>query len=206
MDGDRLEVLGLAEVARERVGDERAHRAGVGGDDGERRVRRARRIARQWRRTATAGGSKPSSGVVIHSAIGSPPPTCTRAEAGEVGQPAGELLERRAGGVGVLAEHLGLLAHLAAGGDREVGEAALGARAVDVHAGGARSCASTSAVTRARTLGACSSASAPCASAASAAAAVARLLAAAVGQAEVTGVAGCLAVTEEPDLGHGAPC
>ena len=129
--GDGLEVVRLAEVARERVGDERAHRPGVGGDDGERVVRRPRGSP------ASSGGRRPPaarSRAAAWSATarsGRRRTTWTRAEARR-GRPASRAAPRAAcRALRVLAEHLGLLAHLAAGGDREVGEAALGARAVD---------------------------------------------------------------------------
>ena len=124
------------------------------------------------------------------------------AEAGEVGQPAGQLLERRVDCFGVLAEHLGLLADLAAGGDREVGEAALGRGPSTVHAGArevlrehlrghARAHARrVQQRQRSVRLGGQRGSRR------------ARLLAAAIGQAEVAGVAGRLTVAQEPDLGH----
>ena len=117
------------------------------------------------------------------------------AEAGEVGEPAGQLVERAALGR-VLAEHLGLLAHLPAGGHREVGEPALGARRraelVGQHLGGqprahARRVQHADGAVR---LGGQRGRR------------LARLRLAALGQPEVALVAGGLAVAEEPEFDH----
>ncbi len=133
---DRLEVVRLAQVAPERMGDERPHRPRVGGDDGQRGFLRddrapvpadgdRRRLEPEQRRL------QPQLDRIAAGHVDAP-------EAREVGQPARQLARRRVAGVGVFAEHLGLLAYLAAGGDREVGEAALGARAGDLDACGRR--------------------------------------------------------------------
>ena len=119
------------------------------------------------------------------------------AEAGEVGEPAGQLVERPALGR-VLAEHLGLLAHVAAGRHREVREARVGARGgaelLGQDLGGqprahARGVQHADGAVRLR---------------GERGGRLAGLLAPALGQPEVALVAGRLAVAQEPQLRNGS--
>ncbi len=200
MDRDRLEVVRLAEVAPERVGDERAHRARVRGDDGELGVlcdERAPVAADDDRRRLEAEQRRlePQLDRIAARLVDAPEPC-------EVGEPAGQLGRRRVAGVGVLAEHLGLLAHLAAGRDGEVGEPALGLRARDLHAGGGEvggehlgghlraHAGGVQQPQRAVRLGGECLRRGLC------------LLVAAVREPEVAGVAGRLAVAQKADLSH----
>ena len=184
----------------EGVGDERAHRAGVGGDDGERRRRPPRRSP------ASSGGRRRPAARSRAAAWSARTRSGRRRTRGpwrkrarSASQP-GQLLERPAL-ARVLAEHLGLLAHLAAGGHREVREArrsgARGRRRAARRAprrSAARGRSARAARARRR-------APRP-ASAAAASRACSR---AAVGQPEVALVAGGLAVAQEPQLGHARP-